>query len=193
MLRLKKTCLLSVASSFLSPTADSTTTCVMYSFKVSERYNQEMINPHLKTRTTVGDLLKPRIPGATASPSTDEQLLHEMSVTRRQGFWSYHNTKQKVSHHNIELLLKCNNSQLLERGWETERVSEQQILIWFARSFHQSVFLCSLIFSHSESASCAQNNKTEGRSIPLYIAPEVVRWIIIQSVTTINIISVFFI
>lgn len=143
-------------------------------------------------RTTAGDLLKPRIPGATASPSTDEQLLHEMSVTRRQGFWSYHNTKQKVSHRNMELLLRCNNSQPLERGWETERVSERRILIWFARSFHQSVFLCSLIFSHSKSASCAQNNKTEGRSIPFYTVPEVVRWIIIQPAMTINIIFGFF-
>lgn len=38
-----KTCLLSEPSGFLSPTAGSTTTCVMYSFRVSERHGRERL------------------------------------------------------------------------------------------------------------------------------------------------------
>lgn len=83
-----KTCLLSVAPGFLSPTADSTTTCVMYSFRASERQFEKCSNSPMKTVTTSEHGAMYTVPGATASPSTDEQLLQETSASRRQGFWT---------------------------------------------------------------------------------------------------------
>lgn len=53
-----KTCLLSEASGSLSPTAGSTTTCVMYSFRVSGRFNRERIINTVEIMTIYENQLK---------------------------------------------------------------------------------------------------------------------------------------
>lgn len=80
---LTETCLLSEASGSLSPSAGSTTTCVMYSFNVSDTQKKEKFKPSFQKSE---HLSQNGIPGETASPTPDEQLLQETSASRRQVF-----------------------------------------------------------------------------------------------------------
>lgn len=162
---LKKTCLLAVASTSLSPKADSTTTCVMYSFKVSERQSK----PKSHRFSKQGRRLKTGCSGAYLVRQPLPALMNS-SCTRWVPAGGTVSARFKKAQVTRRATQSCCWNVIIHRHFNKDRrrseSSRAEELNLFDCSFHQSAFLWFLIFSNWKSDSCALNKKNVWEKIP---------------------------